>query len=166
MEFTHLLTSRSRKSHILISENDSHFAGFWRNPRSNNQPCLTDDFVWKMRHWVYRSTYDRFTRRFFWQNLLSKAEFVWDGQNLSNEQNWAELSKINRIFSETWREQSENECDQDRMLLLDTIVVPLLSACAVVITLKAQKYRKKAPRFVEFKFLTNHHAQTKTVFTE
>ena len=35
----------------------------------------------------------------------------------------------------------------------------LLLACAVVITLEKQKGRKKAPRFVEFNFLTNGDRQ-------
>ena len=34
---------------------------------------------------------------------------------------------------------------------------PLLCACAVVITLETQKCRKKAPRLVKLKFLTNCH---------
>ena len=34
-------------------------------------------------------------------------------------------------------------------------MTPLLCACAVVITLETQKYRKRAPRSVEFNFFTN-----------
>ena len=34
-------------------------------------------------------------------------------------------------------------------------MTPLLCACAVVITLETQKYRKRAPRSVEFNFFNN-----------
>ena len=36
-------------------------------------------------------------------------------------------------------------------------MAPLLCACAVVITLETQKCCKRAPRFVEFNFFTNHN---------
>ena len=51
-------------------------------------------------------------------------------------------SFLNFFFERSWKNKK---------------MIPLLCACAVVITLETQKCRKWAPRFVEFNFFTNRN---------
>ena len=45
-------------------------------------------------------------------------------------------------------------------------MTPLLCACAVVITLETEKYRKRAPRSVEFNFFNNNYCDRHKRFSQ